>query len=440
MDTLFTANPPHPVEAAGADDDRSNNNVPTTESNESSESQQVTATHTSKTEQDATEQDATEQDATEQDATEQTKEQEDDQKARKEQEMQEDAAIESYITKGGLSSTTNATCRFQRTARIGDDYLPVPLPDQLICAIQLAAPSNLPTKASSCMFRIVGLFESREQLEMHVEKLKSKTNIFALPTAEPFSFGTHVFETNEHYNAYIANVLKKFELNVARKHQEFDEYVEKRKSNDPEVRKALNEEERRAFKEQKTKSVAATEALLAGAKQFAEAIKPDIEAAKVVETVKLTQKHDVRGQKYAVISLVCDDDEVAGVDAALLAAGRPQWVMVVWAAFDDVKSANAYVSDTLQHEHRFLNHYIVDMYNNMRCDGIYHKDFKKSVKMIFPYQEQQDLWSSASNNKASITSYKKITAQQNTADALRQALQNDAQLSARASQKPVALR
>ena len=344
----------------------------------------------------------------------------------------EDAAIESYITKGGLSSTTNATCRFQRTSRIGDDYLPVPLPDQLICAIQLAAPSGMPTKASSCMFRIVGLFESKELLDMHVDPLKSKTNIFALPTAEPFSFGAHKFETDEDYKAYIANVLKKFELNVVRKHEEFDQYVEKRKSNDPEVRKALNEEERRVFAEQKTKSVAATEALLAGAKQFAEVIKPDIEAAKVVETVKLTQEHDVRGQKYAAISLVCDDDEVVGTDAASLAAGRPQWVMHVWAAFDDVKSANAYVSDTLQHEYRFLNHYVVDMYQNLRCDAVYHKDFKKSTKMIFPYQEQQDLWTSASNNKASIASFKKITAQQNTADALRQALRNDAQLSARA--------
>ena len=333
-----------------------------------------------------------------------------------------DDAGEAFITRGGLSSTTDGSCRFQRTPRLGSELLPVPLPNQLVAAVSLAAPSNEATKASACAIRIVGVFPSQEMLQEHVDDLP-QMNVYAVPTAKPFTFGTMQFATPEEKVEYVNSVVERFAHNVTRKHREFEHYINQRQINDPEVRKQLDLQERLAFEAIRRRDKLATHALTAGVEQY----KASAEVANLPKAPKLKAVHDVRDQKYAVVSIICEDEVQEGTfdEADDKNTARPQWVVAVWGAFPDEQSATAYLSDTVQHEHTYMNHYVVKMYEWIYCDLVLQKNLRKKAKPVCAYQEQQQLWTSAYNTKGAVRAQKKLEEQQNTAEELRKRVEDD---------------
>lgn len=327
--------------------------------------------------------------------------------------------IETYLTGGGMSSTTNETCRFSKARQLGEEVLPIPLTDQPLATVSLAAPVNMPSKSAQCCFRVVGFFTNAEERDDHLEDLP-RSNYYNVPAAQPFTFGTKVFKTPEENLAFVDKVLLQWKEFIVQKNVEFERYVEDRQKKDAALEKKLTEEEQETFRKRNQRDRETTKLLDESYKKLKK------EGRKEKKMKRLKASHDVRGQTHAVVSLLYDRDEE---DEPV----KSQWILVVWGGFPSEKEAVAYMSDTIQHERRYMNHFVVKMYEIIYPDLVTTKALRRKTKGIFRFQEQQELWSSAFNNARNVKGYNAAMDQENTAAALRKALQKDAEAAGESS-------
>tara|TARA_B100001093_G_scaffold378570_1_gene363890 strand:- start:17368 stop:18516 length:1149 start_codon:yes stop_codon:yes gene_type:complete len=119
-------------------------------------------------------------------------------------------------------------------------------------------------------------------------------------------------------------------------------------------------------------------------------------------------KEDCRipGQNYACISVL--NDPFKEVDANDI---EREYVVIVWGAFNKSSDADAYQSDTLQHERPKYRHFVVPMHRLLILDHI--RGTLADTRSTFKYAVQTEKYQAELKNKSIIEKLKAIPVDKN---------------------------
>ena len=289
-------------------------------------------------------------------------------------------------------STTSEASSLPRTKRIGAEVHPVPPAGQKIAVVQFAGPTQL-TKSHTHTFRLCGVFETDEEADDHIEDLP-RVATCKVPMAKSVTFGKKIdMEDGEKQISFISHVLEATRAEVQKSDAEFNEYVARRKTG-KETEELNREEQEYLTKERVQKNRTKEELDRCAAKK----IKPaNDEKLNVVRALKAS--HAVPNQTHAVVGLMHDP---ADKDAI-----KNQWVVTVWGVFGNANDAKAYLSDTIQHEHRYHASFVVKMYQWVFPDETNTPQFQLTVRGVYRYEDQQQMWDASHDNKSEVAAVMK---------------------------------
>jgi hypothetical protein len=309
----------------------------------------------------------------------------------------EDALMAAAPVDVGLKSTTDDNSGFAKTAQIGDRAFPLCLPEQTFAMVNLAAP-HMPTKSTACAIQIVGAFPTREQADEHLDDLPVMAT-YILPTGKLFTWGDLPLSAEEQLE-YVAMVEEKMKVEALKEERLFDQHIKDRQSGaDP----FKDERERAEFQSKKEQGAVMQEAL-----DRAIAVQAKSKATTHKRVKRLKAVHDVRDQRFAVVSIMHDLDEAPDPDTGRIR----QWCVAVWAIFATEREATAHLSDTVQHEQKYHSLFVVKLGEWLYVDLVNTPQMDLSTHGVYRFQQQQDMWSGRETEHINVAAVRKAMTEQ----------------------------
>ena len=298
-----------------------------------------------------------------------------------------------------LRSTTFAGSDLPKTRKIGAVQYAIPPQGQSTVLIQFAGPTQS-VKNAMHAFRVVGVFASTSDAAEHAEDLPPLCT-FSIPASANCSFGSRISASaGDDQVAFVEDVLRASKRDILKTHTEFETNIARRK--DPAQRKELDAEEDATMAQQRARMTATSLAIDAATAENVKAAKKLAKAAgrrKAVRNAtrvkRLTAAHALPDQQFAVVAIMSHVDDTEPL--------KSQWLINVWGAFASRPEAQAYLSDTIQHEACFHNSFVCKMYEWIFPDVMNTREFQMQVRGVYKFQDQQDMWDGAYSSKAEAT-------------------------------------
>lgn len=277
----------------------------------------------------------------------------------------------------GLKSTADGD--FAVTKKISAVDQPLIPKDQTCCLIGKAGPL-LPTKAASCVVQISGCFATEEERQEYIEEVSESCGFNMLTVTAPMQQFVYIGASEQEpaQQLEIVNrILNNTKAEWAEQQDAEKETIKRIKARTKDatgLEQDMNADllQKQQFTNQHISAIADRH------KQFAKDEQKNLRTTK-----RFSALGAIPNQSFAAISIARDPYEVInGHDIV------QDWAVCVWKTFSNSTDAHAYLSDTLQHEMKEFESYIVPMYKeiflehtrgNLECQDVHRFDVQTQM-------------------------------------------------------------
>ena len=231
---------------------------------------------------------------------------------------------------------------------------------QAFCLVNMAH-THQKCKSDTAALRILGCFPSREKAVAHSTHMDSKLDIFVLETHSWWPIGRH---------PTTAENMEEMQQKTVRK---VEEYISSSANNKDKLLEQATDEKAEERHE-------SANALWETGESLQQALDESSGGSGVCDTVEIvSRQHELRGQTYAVISIV----------------GEPEMndepVINVLRAFETKDDARDYLRNTVHSEEVVTNCYVVAMYEWVAPVLVFTKKFFDNVESNFTHSQLEEI-------------------------------------------------